>query len=73
MIGIDGPIVNLRSIVQSLDRRSPDEVSLSRTSVLSPEMAVTLHRRPLSPQFRAQRSPNGGAFACLVVPSTTEI
>jgi hypothetical protein len=29
MIGIDGPIVNLRSMVQWLDRRSPDEVSLA--------------------------------------------
>jgi hypothetical protein len=41
--------------------------------VLSPEVAVALHRRTLRRRIQAQRSPTGGAFACLVVPSTTEI
>jgi hypothetical protein len=48
-------------------------IRLAHTSVWSPEMAVAFHRRSLSPQIQDQRSPNGGAFACLVVPATTEI
>jgi hypothetical protein len=34
---------------------------------------LRFHGRPLSPSVQTQRSPNRGAFACLVVPSTTEI
>jgi hypothetical protein len=44
MIGIDGPIVNLRSIVQSLDRRSPDEVSLAHASVQLTHLKSRLSR-----------------------------
>jgi hypothetical protein len=44
MIGIDGPIVNLRSIVQSLDRRSPDEVSLAQASIRKCTLGVVSRR-----------------------------